>query len=284
MEQYLQIKVKDARKKAIALEPDKTLYDARNSILRYNISRIIIAKDKKALGIITEKDITRFLYRAMANRRIDEIRAEEVMTTNLITVDEESDLITCGNLMLDKEISSLIVIEGKSNLKGIITKSDLVRDYSKYHVGKNMVEDYMTKPVLTVAPDETTHMVLSIMANNKVSRVVVERGKKPVGIITGRDLLPMSALFGTDTQEIIREAFSSDKEAQVVVPSGVSAIFLARDVMKYDPITIGKDSDLADVARIMTRNRISGLPVVDSNNELAGVVTKTDVVRALTVM
>ncbi len=142
----------------------------------------------------------------------------------------------------------------------------------------------MTKPVLTVAPDETMHMVLSIMANNKVSRVVVERGKKPVGIITGRDLLPMSALFGLDTQEIIREAFSSDKEAQVVLPSGVSAIFLVRDVMKYDPITIGKDSDLADVARIMTRNRISGLPVVDSNNELVGVVTTTDVVRALIVM
>jgi CBS domain-containing protein len=51
--------------------------------------------------------------------------------------------------------------------------------------------------------------------------------------------------------------------------------------MKHDPITVRNDSDLAEAAQIMVRNRISGLPVVDANDELAGIVTKTDIVRAL---
>jgi CBS domain-containing protein len=51
--------------------------------------------------------------------------------------------------------------------------------------------------------------------------------------------------------------------------------------MMPDPITTAADSDLADAAYIMLRNRISGLPVVDSKQALAGIVTKTDVVRAL---
>lgn len=58
-------------------------------------------------------------------------------------------------------------------------------------------------------------------------------------------------------------------------------IFLARDVMKYDPIVTTKESDLAEAIRIMIRNRISGIPVIDLHNNLQGIITKTDIVRAL---
>jgi CBS domain-containing protein len=281
MQKYVELKAKDLSKRVITLEPNKTLYDARNAMLRYNISRIVVAKDNKAVGIITEKDIARFLYREVPNKRLDEIRLDQAMTTNLMTVDEQKDLNTCAGLMLDKEISSLIVTDSRGILKGIFTKADIVSAYAKHYAGKNTVEDYMTKKVHTVTPDETTHMVLTIMTTHNVSRVVVVRNKKPVGIITGRNLLPMSALFGPDTYDTIRKAFLTQKKTETILPSGISAVFLARDVMKHDPITISKDSDLADAAQIMIRNGISGLPVVDSNDDLVGIITKTDVIKAL---
>jgi CBS domain-containing protein len=65
------------------------------------------------------------------------------------------------------------------------------------------------------------------------------------------------------------------------IPSGIRTHFLAKDVMKYDPITISQDSDLADAAQIMAMNRISGLPVVDSDGNLVGIITKTDIVKAI---
>jgi CBS domain-containing protein len=58
----------------------------------------------------------------------------------------------------------------------------------------------MTKDVLTITPDEPIHMVLLLMINNKISRIVVVKDEKPIGIITGRDLLPVSALFMTAVQ------------------------------------------------------------------------------------
>lgn len=281
MQQRVQLRAKAVSKRPIKLEPKQTLYDARNAMLSHRISRIVVAKDSRPLGIITEKDVARFLYRDASSRRLEEIRLDEVMTEKLITVDEHTDLKKCAKLMLDKEISSLIVTDGKGLLKGIFTKSDLVGAYVKHYSGKQVVADYMTRRVFTVAPDEATHMVLLIMANNRVSRVVVVRNRKPVGIITGRDLLPLSALFGPDTYETIRKAFASHKKADILIPSGISAVFLARDVMKYDPITISKDSDLADAARIMTKKGVSGLPVVDAKNDLVGIVTKTDIISAL---
>ena len=65
------------------------------------------------------------------------------------------------------------------------------------------------------------------------------------------------------------------------IPSGIKEMFLAGDVMTFDPIGITKDSDLAEAALIMMRNRISGMPVIDSDNSLAGIITKTDLIRAI---
>jgi CBS domain-containing protein len=48
--------------KAIALEQDMTLLEARNTMIKHNISRIVVVKDRIPVGILTEKDIARFLY------------------------------------------------------------------------------------------------------------------------------------------------------------------------------------------------------------------------------
>ena len=61
-------------------------------MIRYNISRVVIAKDNKPLGIITEKDIARFLYTEVPNRRLDEVSVNEIMSTSLIKVEQQKNL------------------------------------------------------------------------------------------------------------------------------------------------------------------------------------------------
>src|SRR5215204_1576385 len=129
------------------------------------------------------------------------------------------------------------------------------------------------------------------MTRRNLSRIVVTRDKKPIGIVTGRDLLPVSTLFGPplfgdeapDIDQAAAEmvATSPQRKGQMFIPSGIRTYFLAKDVMKYDPITISQDSDLADAAQIIAMNRISGLPVVDSDGNLVGIITKTDIVKAI---
>jgi CBS domain-containing protein len=283
---YTRLKISEVSNKVITLEPENTLLDARNTLLRYNISRIVIARDNGAVGIITEKDISKILYTEPQNRQFKEIRLDEIMNKDLIEVNEEKELKSCAKLMLEHNVSSLLVLDDDRLLKGIVTKSDLVHSYAMHYAHRKLVEDivqkYMTKKVLTVDPDEPIHMALMLMTDNKVSRVVVTRNRRPVGIITGRDLLPISLLFGTgiDGHHWFKRSEVRRRE-QILIPSGIKAIFLAMDVMKYDPITITNDSDLSEAAHIMMRNRISGIPVVDSDNILTGIITKTDIVTRL---
>jgi CBS domain-containing protein len=60
----MQLKAGDiSNNNPITLEANKTLYDVRNLLIKYNVSRAVIVKEKEnkeAIGIITEKDIARF--------------------------------------------------------------------------------------------------------------------------------------------------------------------------------------------------------------------------------
>ncbi|HET7284244.1 MAG TPA: CBS domain-containing protein, partial [Nitrososphaeraceae archaeon] len=160
MVKYEELKAIDLIREAIALEPSKTLYDARSILIRHNISRVVIAKDNKPLGIITEKDIARFLYTEVPNRRLNEVTINEIMNKDLIKVEEQTNLNICARTMLENKISSIIVVDNGRDLKGIFTKSDLVDAYARHFPRKLKIEQYMTKKVITVAPDENLHMIL----------------------------------------------------------------------------------------------------------------------------
>ena len=53
-----------------------------------------------------------------------------------------------------------------------------------------------------------------------------------------------------------------------------------KDVMTSDVVTVRPETSLKDVAAILTERRISGLPVVDEEGRLVGIVTRADLVRA----
>jgi CBS domain-containing protein len=255
--------------------PEQTLMDARRLMMKYNISRVIIAKRGKPLGIVTEKDIARSLYQKVPSRRLDEIRLDEVMSRHLVRVEPNEDLKICAKIMLQKGVSSMIVTENNDALKGIFTKTDLVSAYVEYFALTHKVKEFMISNVITIKLDEPVHSALLLMSQNNISRVIVtDRPGHPVGIITGRDLLTIGAYLAYEGQK-------TKKNYLPFIPSGIKAFTVASDIMKEKLITTTPDSDLADAAYVMLRNRISGLPVVNPKGILTGIITKTDVVRAL---
>jgi CBS domain-containing protein len=66
--------------------------------------------------------------------------------------------------MLNNNISSLVIVKANNDnnsiLNGIITKSDLLDAYARSFTGNVAINEYMTKKVLTVKPDESVHIVL----------------------------------------------------------------------------------------------------------------------------
>ena len=119
------------------------------------------------------------------------------------------------------------------------------------------VENYMSHTPVTIRDDTDYWQAFEIMQEKNLHHIpVVDENGAVVGILTRRDLKVASMHF---------------KEASVDVA----------EVMHRPVVTITSNAPLAEAARQMIDNRIGGLPVVDANGQLTGVLTETDLLRAL---
>lgn len=86
-------------------------------------------KDKKPIGIITDRDIT---IRAVAEgRNPSQTRVEECMSTEVVEVSPESTLEECAKLMEEKQVRRLVVVNGNGRCCGIVVQAQLARNASK---------------------------------------------------------------------------------------------------------------------------------------------------------
>jgi len=257
--------VRDVSKKAITVEPTSTMSLARDIMIRHNISRVIVVSNNTPIGMVTEKGIASYLFRN-SKEPLDTISISKAMRTPIVSVNIDTSINRCAEIMIENNISSLVVRDGTSLY--ILTKSDLVKYYADHYRKKYLVSEFMTKEVSTISPSHSIRTALLLMIKNKISRVVVTRENEIVGILTSRDLMPITSFVEGDESVESKDLL------------GIGYIMLARDVMNK-PIIINKNTDLAEAAQIMYDKRISGIPVASSSNELNGIITKTDIVRAL---
>ncbi|MEA3335984.1 MAG: CBS domain-containing protein [Chloroflexota bacterium] len=96
--------------------------------------------------------------------------------------------------MADDDISALVVVDDEGFLRGIITRSDLLRAYANDRQWKaKPVGDYMTSDVITVGPETSLSDVVATLTARNVHRLVVvrqEMGKeRPIAVISDSDLV-----------------------------------------------------------------------------------------------
>ncbi len=271
-------------KKPITVTSKTSVIAARDLLLRYKIKRLIVVKNaNKPVGIITEKDITRATS-AFSGRDIGDITVGDFMSENLIIVKKNNSIYDCAKLMKNNNISSVIVLNENNSLTGIITKTDLVESFLINGVTNKKVSKYMRRKVITVDPKESLFVVQSVLVNNKISRVIVKKNKMPVGIITYRDFLPAKTVnwiqeyTGMGNLDELKNhprpnEFNANSLDHVIT-------FRAEDIMTPNPVTINKNECIYKAALLMIRHQISGLPVIH-NKLLAGVITKSDIVNAI---
>ena len=113
---------------------------------------------------------------------------------------------------------------------------------------KLKVRDVMTTQVITVKENQTTQQAARLLSQYRISGLpVVNDDNVLVGVVTEYDVI--------------------SKEGQRV-----------RDIMTRAVISVGEDTDLEEVRRILVHERIKRLPVLDSGR-LVGIVSRADLVR-----
>lgn len=117
----------------ITIPPDMPVVDALNLMKREHIRRTPVVKEGKMVGIVSDKDL---LYASPSpvtslsvweiNYLLSKITVKDVMTSQVITVTEDTPIEEAARIMADNKIGGLPVMHGE-HVIGIITETDLFK-------------------------------------------------------------------------------------------------------------------------------------------------------------
>lgn len=125
-----------------SIHPDKTVKDAIDMLIQYNIGSLLVIDDAKPLGIFTERDILRIC--ATDAERLGEIFVRDSMTSNLIIGQLDDDVEDVMQVMTDRRIRHLPILQ-EGYVVGMISIGDLVKSqHDEKDVTIHYLKDYIT--------------------------------------------------------------------------------------------------------------------------------------------
>jgi len=143
------------------------------------------------------------------------ITAKDIMTTDLITIAPNMDIVTAAEILLNNRINGAPVVDENGHLLGILCQSDLIAQQKKLpiptlftfldsviqvtsfkriqkqikKIAALKVSDAMTPNPVTVQPDSKIETVAALMVDSNLHTLPVVEGSRLVGIIGKEDVL-----------------------------------------------------------------------------------------------
>ncbi len=111
--------------------------------------------------------------------------ARDIMTTNVITVDEDLKILEVCKVLTEKRVSGVPVVSKEGKLLGVVTERDLLL----HNPLVTSVKDIMTKQVVTVTEDTPAEEISRLLLAHSIKRVPVIGREKIVGIVSRLDIL-----------------------------------------------------------------------------------------------
>jgi len=110
------------QKNVITIQENKSALDAAKLISEKDISFLVIVKDDKPIGVITERDFVRKIF--AQDKQVSLIPLSEIMSYKFRWVEPSTEIEDAVQKMLNHNIRRLIVLEDEK-LVGVITQTDL---------------------------------------------------------------------------------------------------------------------------------------------------------------
>jgi PAS domain S-box-containing protein len=239
----------------LTITPDRSVSHALGIMEQQKLSALIVAQDRKPLGIFTE----RALIQIRAGGTIDySWPIHQVMSSPPLTASVDMDYREAYQLLLQHRFRHLVVTDHDDLLVGIITGTDFLSHLGlEYFMEFKSVGQVMSSDIVTLKSSLSVFKAMKLMNDRRISSLVMEDSGFPIGIITERDLL-----------SLIRS-----KKNLKNIP--------LHDVMSTPVQTVFSDVSSHEAAKILTKNKLRRLVVTNSSGRCVGIITETDMVKGL---
>ncbi len=242
--------------KIIGASPAEPVARAVELMRERNISCIAALDGKWPAGIITERNITRY----MANRGLSflDLAIKDVMSSPVLSVTGETYIYEAFNILGHSKIRHLVVVDEDGLTCGMVTQSDLIDNLgTEYFREIRQVNQIMSKLVFTAAPSYPLAQALTEMSDKSISCIIAAEDDVPLGVFTERDAVHLA-----------------DQRRD---PAGLTL----GDVMRSPVASIRESASVREAADLMRIRRIRRLAVTDGAGRLCGLTTQSNLIKGL---
>jgi CBS domain-containing protein len=228
---------------------------------------VVIDQRSRPQGLISKRDIARFLLEDATTRQLDDMLVYEASSESIRTIRSDLPIFNAAR-MFDTENLTYAIVSNDNPLAGIVTETDLCHYFARKFPGKFKVQEFMTSDfVFAKSSYPIVHVAHGIVYRQPSVPVIDE---ELAGIVTLSDLLSIRERAPHHG----RSFFGSKNDCD-------AALTTTKDLMTQNPVTIRDETDLAQAAQIIINKGVGSLPVVDRESHVIGLLTKHDIVRAL---
>jgi CBS-domain-containing membrane protein len=148
------------------------------------------------------------------------------------------------------------------------------RAESTWMLDNLVVADVMTSSVVSVRDDSPFKQIIEALAGAHVSALpVIDANRHVLGIVSESDLLAKVAGVGRPAQHLSADTIETPRAHRKAEAE------TARDLMTSPVVTTRPDTPVSHAARVAALQHVRRLPVVDSDDKLVGIVTRSDLLR-----
>ncbi|BDR93176.1 CBS domain-containing protein [Vulcanisaeta souniana] len=177
-----------------------------------------------------------------------------------IIASQNDDAMEVIKKMTNSNVDAALILSGKE-LVGIITERDVVAKSPDHLFARYKIHEIANKEPVTAGEDTTLKDAMGIMAKHNIRHLLVTDGDRLLGVVSVKDIL----------RHVIKY-YRLRGRVDFDIP-------ISR-LMSHNPITIDSGASVLDAVKLMRRNNISSLPIVEAGR-LMGIVTEHDMVKNL---
>jgi CBS domain-containing protein len=252
--------------KPIVAHKDDRVENVLDLMRERNVSKLPVLDHDRLVGIVSDGDVLEELG-ASKNRTIEPstLHVSGCMQKKFQVVLPDTELKAVVEECKKDGVGLLPVIDANpgGRLVGVITKADLLPLVNS----AAPLKQFMRRSLHSVQPSDRVIHARRMMIDHGIERLPVLDGGRLVGILSELDI----ALALDEFKKKFPPEHQKNQIKNLVV----------EDVMRRDVITATQDTPANKAARLMRERDIGGLPVVEDGGRIAGMVTRTDLIRLL---
>lgn len=261
MSEEMYIYIRDVMAKPLTISKSAPITDALDKMLSENIDPLIVTDNGAVVGTISRQAIAETL----GKKRNADMPPTQIHVSNTVSEDFTAAYPDQGVEILPdllQHAKIVVVFDQEHNLIGQVTYGDLLKIMQPSAAVKDVME-----PAYTINAEERVVHLRRRMVDEGIARFIVAADNGAIGIVTETDVARSMRAF----REVVEGKHQDHRIRNLIV----------RDIMSTPLISVDAERPLAEIIDLMIAKKISSLPVAAGNGQIAGIITRSSLIKAM---